>query len=124
MRIIGKPKKPRPVDPAVEVPLLPSNDGFPCDPQRPPLLVLSGCRWTATGGGQRPVQLARAWRAMGGRKLITYTLQSESGESLRGAGFRVVAECKGGGWNRPNIGRSREWQPIYGQQKLRWEVDA
>ena len=65
MRIIGRPKQPRPVDPAVEVPLLPSSDGFSCDPQRPPLLVLSGCRWTATGGGQRPVQIARAWRAMG-----------------------------------------------------------
>ena len=28
----------------------------------------------------------RAWRAMGGRRLVTYTLASESGASLRGAG--------------------------------------
>lgn len=66
----------------------------------------------------------RAWRAMGGRRLVTYTLQSESGASLRGAGFRVVAECHGGSWNRPNIGRLRDWQPIYGQQKFRWEKEA
>lgn len=62
----------------------------------------------------------RAWRAMGGRRLITYTLQTESGASLRGAGWRVVGEVKGGGWDRKN--RAREWQPIYGQQKFRWEI--
>lgn len=61
----------------------------------------------------------RAWRAMGGRKLVTYTLQTESGASLRGAGFVVVAEVSGGGWDRYN--RKRDWQPIYGQQKFRWE---
>lgn len=33
--------------------------------ENPPLLVLSGARWLSTGGGQRPVQLARCWRAMG-----------------------------------------------------------
>jgi len=64
----------------------------------------------------------RAWRAMGGRKLITYTLPSESGSSLRGAGWRVVGETKPGPWSRPNIERVRRWQPIYGQTKLRWEA--
>ena len=67
----------------------------------------------------------RAWRAMGGRKLVTYTLQTESGASLRGAGWTIVGEVKGAGasaWQGPN--RSRDWQPIYGQQKLRWEVAA
>jgi hypothetical protein len=63
----------------------------------------------------------RAWRAMGGKRLITYTLATESGASLRGAGMKVVAEVRPGtGWSRE--GREREWQPIYGQQKLRWEV--
>lgn len=61
----------------------------------------------------------RVWRAMGGLRLVTYTLAIESGESLRGAGWRVVAEVKPGGWNRE--GRPRGWQPIYGQLKLRWE---
>lgn len=66
----------------------------------------------------------RAWRAMGGRKLITYTLQAESGASLRGAGARVVAELAAGqpaAWlNRAG----REWQPVVGQAKLRWEWAA
>lgn len=64
-----------------------------------------------------------AWRAMGGHRMVTYTLQSESGASLRGAGWRVVAELKPrseGAWGA--AGRYREWQSIYGQQKLRWEV--
>jgi hypothetical protein len=66
----------------------------------------------------------RAWRAMGGRRLVTYTLQSESGASLRGAGWRVIAElegAKGAAWtNRPG----REWQSVTGQAKLRWEMTA
>jgi hypothetical protein len=66
----------------------------------------------------------RAWRAMGGRRLVTYTLQSESGASLRGAGWRVVAElpgATGAAWtNRPGL----EWQTVTGQAKLRWEVAA
>ena len=67
----------------------------------------------------------RAWRAMGGRVLITYTLQSESGASLRGAGWRVVAELAprrhGAGWTN-RVGR--EWQAVTGQAKLRWEMSA
>jgi hypothetical protein len=66
----------------------------------------------------------RAWRAMGGRRLVTYTLEAESGASLRGAGWKVVAQVKPSTWNRPNIDRLRAWQPIYGQQKLRWEISS
>jgi len=59
---------------------------------------------------------------MGGQRLITYTLQAESGASLRGAGWKVVAEMagdKGKAWqNRPG----REWQAVVGQAKLRWEM--
>ena len=60
----------------------------------------------------------RAWRAMGGTRLITYTLQSESGESLRGAGFRVIGEVKPREkpWCGPD--RQREFQPIYNELKL------
>jgi len=64
----------------------------------------------------------RAWRGMGGRRLVTYTLESESGASLRGAGWKIVAQTDTGTWDRK--GRAREWQPIYGQTKLRWEVTA
>ena len=64
----------------------------------------------------------RIWQQMGGMKMITYTLQSESGSSLRGVGWKIMGET--GGWNenkgwttRPN----RDWLPIYGQLKFRWE---
>jgi len=64
----------------------------------------------------------RAWAAMGGARMVTYTLPSESGASLRGAGWRVVGQSpawkEGKGWTtRPG----RDWQPVQGQGKLRWE---
>lgn len=66
----------------------------------------------------------RAWRAMGGQRLITYTLASESGASLRGAGWKTIGEvkCIATPWIGPD--RQREFQPVYGQLKLRWEVAA
>ena len=67
----------------------------------------------------------RCWnaaKALGWEKLITYTLQSESGASLRGAGWKIVAELKANkpdAWqNRPN----RNWQSVVGQAKFRWEA--
>ena len=63
----------------------------------------------------------RAWSAMGGKKLVTYTLQTEPGASLRGAGWKIVGETPGHskGWtNRPG----REWQAVTGQAKFRWEI--
>ena len=68
---------------------------------------------------------ARAWqatKALGYARLITYTLQSESGASLRGAGWRLVAELKA---NKPGMWQSRpgrSWQPVVGQAKFRWEA--
>lgn len=66
----------------------------------------------------------RAWKAMGGRKMVTYTLLDESGASLRGAGWKIIAQSKPhkNGWS--SSGREREWQPIYGQTKWRWEVSV
>ena len=67
----------------------------------------------------------RAWKAMGGRKLITYTLKTESGASLRGAGWRVVGETtpvKDGWRKNDHLNDRREWQPVMGQMKLRWEA--
>lgn len=67
---------------------------------------------------------ARCWqacKALGWSKLITYTLQSESGASLRGAGWKTVAEMPGNkkGWmSRPG----RELQAVVEQPKFRWEV--
>tara|TARA_R100000664_G_C2677656_1_gene87020 strand:+ start:95 stop:556 length:462 start_codon:yes stop_codon:yes gene_type:complete len=66
----------------------------------------------------------RAWRAMGGKKIITYTLQSESGASVKAAGWKVLGETKvnKNGWS--NNVRKREWQPIYGQAKFRWGMSV
>jgi hypothetical protein len=68
---------------------------------------------------------ARCWqaaKALGWRKLVTYTLQSESGASMRGAGWKVVAQLQArdpADWqSRPG----REWHPVVGQQKIRWEA--
>lgn len=69
---------------------------------------------------------SRAWRAassLGWNKLITYTLRSESGASLRGANWKCVGITPGAkqgkGWtNRPG----RDWQPVVGQDKFRWEA--
>jgi hypothetical protein len=61
----------------------------------------------------------RAARALGYRKVITYTLPEEGGASLRGAGFRLVGECGGGTWNRKERPRV-DLHPT--QTKLRWEL--
>lgn len=63
----------------------------------------------------------RAAKALGYTRLVTYTLKSESGASLRGAGYKVIADLGHGrpqDWvNRPG----REWQTVVGQAKLLWE---
>ena len=63
----------------------------------------------------------RATRAMGYRRLITYTLPEESGASLRAAGFRMIGEAGGGSWNRKTRPRI-DTHPM--QAKLRWEMDT
>lgn len=44
----------------------------------------------------------RAARALGYRRLITYTLATEPGDSLRGAGWKLIGEAGGGKWSRPS----------------------
>jgi hypothetical protein len=61
----------------------------------------------------------RAARALGWRRLITYTLPYEGGASLRGAGWRVVGQTQPGDWNsksRPRVGLHPH------QVKIRWEA--
>lgn len=62
----------------------------------------------------------RIWQQMGGKRMITYTLQSESGSSLKGAGWKIMGEVKP--HDRWQKSKNREWQPIYGQLKFRWET--
>lgn len=63
----------------------------------------------------------RAVRAMGYRRLITYTLPTEGGASLRGAGFTLIGEAGGGAWSRHTRPRA-DMHPQ--QRKLRWELNA
>lgn len=44
----------------------------------------------------------RAARALGYRRLITYTLAEEAGTSLAAAGWRVVGQTAGGSWDCPS----------------------
>jgi hypothetical protein len=61
----------------------------------------------------------RAAFALGYKRLVTYTLPSESGSSLKAAGYRCIGEAGGGAWGRE--GRPRvDKHPT--QTKLRWEA--
>lgn len=64
----------------------------------------------------------RAWAAMGGQRLVTYTLASESGASLRGAGFKLIGTIPGRRWDTPS--RRRTHRSIEMQMKHRWELQA
>lgn len=44
----------------------------------------------------------RAAFALGYKRLITYTLQTEPGTSLRAAGWRVIGAAGGGSWSCPS----------------------
>lgn len=61
----------------------------------------------------------RAAKAMGYKRLITYTLASEPGTSLRAAGWKVVGDVKGRSWDTPSRPRV-DTAPM--QDKLRWEA--
>lgn len=62
----------------------------------------------------------RAAKAIGYRRLITYTLPEEGGASLRAAGWRVIAERTGGGsWSR-NARPRVDTHPT--GQKTLWEA--
>ena len=66
--------------------------------------------------------LWRAAKALGWRRLITYTLQTESGASLRGAAWKVIAEREASNPARWQSRPGREWQPVVGQAKLVWSA--
>lgn len=61
----------------------------------------------------------RAAKALGYRRLITYTLKSEPGTSLIASGWKIVAEIRGRTWScssRPRVDK----HPL--QDKFRWEA--
>lgn len=64
-------------------------------------------------------RLARVARLMGYARLITYTLASEEGASLRAVGARQVAEVKAQEWSRPSRPRG-QCRPALA--RIRWEL--
>lgn len=81
---------------------------------------------TATDGTAHANSMlyAAAWRAakaLGYRRLVTYTQASENGASLRAAGWRVLAQRPPRpGWDRPS--RPREDRGTAGVQRTLWEA--
>lgn len=95
-----------------------------------PLARMASDGWTAevvrvcTDGARNACSMLyaacwRAARAMGYRRLITYTLPEEGGASLRAAGFRLIGNAGGGSWSRRERPRI-DTHPT--QAKLRWEM--
>jgi hypothetical protein len=62
----------------------------------------------------------RAARAMGYCRVITYTLKSETGASVKASGFRVIGKVSGETWDRP----SRRRAGVAPQERLCWERTA
>ncbi|HEX7911760.1 MAG TPA: XF1762 family protein [Paraburkholderia sp.] len=63
----------------------------------------------------------RAAKALGYRRLLTYTLPVEGGASLRAAGWKLIGERGGGNWNVPSRPRIDTDAALRGQ-KLLWEA--
>ena len=62
----------------------------------------------------------RAARAIGYRRVLSYTLTTEPGTSLRAAGFRLDNPRAGGGsWSRPERART-DSHPVEAKQRWVW----
>ncbi len=78
-------------------------------------------------GGQRNAPsfllgaAARAAFAMGYRRIGTYTLASESGVSLRAAGWQLLGEVRGRSWDCPSRPRTDNHPTV---DKHLWELAA
>lgn len=73
------------------------------------------CTMVPNGNSQIYGALCRAAKALGYHRVITYTLQSESGVSLRAAGFELDAELPArGDWDN---GRSRYARDLFGNER-------
>ena len=70
---------------------------------------------------------SRCARDMGYKRVITYTLQSESGASLKASGFIYDGEAGGVSWNVPSRPREETQMTLFGEErkypnekKIRW----
>ena len=62
----------------------------------------------------------KAVRAIGYKRLITYTLPEEGGSSLRAVGWKAIEGCGGKAWNHKK--RERKSDPLFLVKKTRWEI--
>jgi len=62
----------------------------------------------------------RIARQFGFDKIITYTLESESGSSLRAVGAKPESKVRAAEWSRPS--RGRQSQKVYKENKIRWKL--
>jgi len=60
----------------------------------------------------------RTAKAMGHRRIITYILQTETGVSLKAAGWKCAGEAGGGSWSRKSRQRTDKYPLI---KKVRYE---
>ena len=65
-------------------------------------------------------RMRRICQTMGYKKIITYTLLSETGSSLKAVNAKIVGETKPGSWSRK--GRQRIDKKITKEPKYRWEL--
>jgi hypothetical protein len=65
-------------------------------------------------------RVAKVARLLGYKRIITYTLASESGASLKAVGARVTGEVQPQEWDVPS--RRRRSQNVYREAKGRWEL--
>jgi hypothetical protein len=65
----------------------------------------------------------RAGRAIGARRVITYTLDSESGASLRGAGWVQEADGITSSWMKGTSRRTAVMRPHMDEKKARWALN-
>lgn len=72
---------------------------------------------------------ARVARAMGYKRVVTYTLQSEPGSSLRASNFTDCGEAGGVSWDMPSRPREVVQETLFGterkypdEKKRRWEI--
>ena len=63
----------------------------------------------------------RAAKALGYRRLITFTLPEEGGASLRASGWRCLGLRRSGNWNVPSRPRIDTAEALRGQKVL-WEA--
>jgi len=101
--------------------------GRPISRHRDDGLTLEVLRVCVKAGGSRNAcsllygACWRAARAMGYRRLITYTLKSENGASVKASGFRLVGEVRAQSWDRPSRRRPQTHRPL---ERRCWERTA